>query len=296
MRKSYSLLTKTFKGDYEPFERLCHSIDRFMPDVRHYVLIDKSDLALFAHFASSQRILVDCSKVLPQMREFGIFGRRLWWHPFRHVVRGWIYQQLAKIQFVSMRDEDAIVLVDSDALFIQPLRCDHVFSDDKVRLFHNPGKPSGPADESDKWHNISLEAFGLCPTGYTGFDYISQAVIWSPKIVRAMITKIEEINARNWADVLLDHFRFSEYVLYGVFCERVQGEHRQMVAPTDAELSHCSWHYDLETAEGKEHFVNSIGADQVAVLIQSNLRLSAKERADIIERFETQINAALSPS
>ena len=294
MTKTYSLLTKTFRGDYEPFARLCESIDRFMPEARHYVLLDKSDLALFAPFASPHRILVDCSNILPRMHEFTLLGRRIWWLPFRRLIRGWIYQQLAKIEFVRTLEEDAIVLVDSDALFVQPLRPEHIFSEGKVRLFHNPGVPSGPTTESDKWHNVALRSFGLEPTGYTGFDYISQAVIWAPAIVRALVGKIESVNARNWIDVLLDNFRFSEYVLYGVFCERVEGEHRQMILPTEDELSHCSWHYDLATTEGVDHFVDSIRSDQVAVLIQSNLRLSAEMRADIIERFHARAGAAMS--
>lgn len=293
--KSYSLLTKTYRGDLEAFEQLCDSIDRFMPALRHYVLVDRADMALFARFRSPRRILVDCGDLLPRLYEFHAMGKRMWWRPVRRIVRGWIYQQLAKIQFVASLGEDAVVLVDSDALFVRPIRDEHVFAGDQVRLFHNPGMPSGPASQSEQWHNLSLRAFGLPETGYTGFDYISQAVIWSPAVVSAMIARIEEVSGRNWIDVLLENFRFSEYVLYGVFAEQVDGPHRRLLAATDIELSHCSWHYDLDSPAGIDRFVAAMSEDQVAVLIQSNLNLADAKRAEIMRRFKEQVQPAPGP-
>lgn len=118
MSKIYSLLTKTFKGNYEPFPRLCESIDQFMPEVWHYVFFDKSDLALFARFASPQRILVDCSTGLPQMHELNVLGRRIWWLPFPR-------QQMTKIQFVRTLEEDAVALVEMRADIIERVQVRH---------------------------------------------------------------------------------------------------------------------------------------------------------------------------
>lgn len=282
--RTFSILTKTYKGDYNSFCRLCDSIDRHSPGVTHYVLIDRSDRRLFARFASPTRHLIDCRDLLPDLREFNLGKRRLWWKPPHRIVRGWIYQQLAKLACVASLEEEAILLVDSDALFIGPLKKEHVFDGDRLFLFHNPGQADG--EEFARWHNVALRSFGLPETGYTGYDYITQGVIWSPAIVRAMLARIEKSTGLPWIDALIRNFRFSEYVLYGVFCEQVEGPHRQTVNPTSRELCHCSWHYDLSGPAGIEHFVASRKDHQIAVLIQSNLGMAEAQRNAILNRFE----------
>ena len=289
MPRTYSLLTKTFKRDLAAFSELCETIDRHMPAATHYVMVDRSDLAIFRPFASENRHIIDGTAMLPKFHEFEILGKRLWLRFPRSLVRGWIYQQLAKIEFVARCEEDAIVLVDSDTLFLRPLTNDHVFDGPATRLFHNPGVNSGPASQSAAWHNVALESIGLPPTGYSGYDYISQAVIWSPTVVRAMTERIEHVSRGPWYDQLIRNFRFSEYVIYGVFCEQLPGPHQDLVSVTDKELSHCSWHYDLDTPEGIDIFVKSMRPDQVAVLIQSNLQLDESVRRAIIDRLSTEI-------
>jgi hypothetical protein len=285
MTRSYSLLTKTFKNDLAEFTTLCASIDQHMPGIRHYVLVDRTDLPLFRPFATDRRIIIDSDALLPGFHEFEVLGRRLWWRPPFNIVRGWIYQQLAKIAFVSRCEEDAIVLVDSDAQFIRAVEERHVFSASRVVLFRNPGKPSGGAGESDNWHNVALRVFGLPETGYTGADYISQAVVWSPVVVKAMIERIEATTSMKWHDALIVPFRFSEYVLYGVFSEHVQGPHQALLAANDQEICHCSWHYDLASARGIDDFVAGLGDHHVAILLQSNLQINAHDRDRIMARF-----------
>lgn len=293
MLNSYCLLTKTYKGDIEPFARLCASIDRHMPDVRHYVLIDKSDAALFAGFAAGNRILVDCGKLLPKFHEFNLFGKRMWWRFPHRIVRGWIYQQLAKIAFAGSLEEDAVVMVDSDAIFLRPITHEHVFPGARVRLYQYPGRAN--TEEFNKWNNVALRAFGLPETGYAGHDYITQAAVWSPEVVRRMISAIEHTSGRCWYDTLIANFRFSEFVLYGLFCHLVPGEHQAIVHPTDVELCHCSWHYDLATDAGLDDFVSGMRSDQIAILIQSNLHLSSERRTEILRRFDNA-GGALLPS
>lgn len=287
MPERFALLTVTYRGDIGPFEQLCASIDRHMPDIDHYVLVDNSDVALFARFASCRRHLINCRERLPQLHEFQLLGKRLWWKFPATIIRGWIYQQLAKITVAASLTEEAVIVVDSDAVFIRPIEHDQIFrKDGAVSLYHRPGAPSGPASESPKWHNAALQALGLPQRGYTGADYISTAVVWSPAVVRAMIARIESTGKRSWIAALTRHYRFSEYVTYGVFCEHVAGDHATKVAVTDRELCHCSWHYDLDAEEGRQAFRAALQPHHVAVLVQSNLKMEEQRRAGILATFE----------
>ncbi|MDE1467461.1 DUF6492 family protein [Aurantiacibacter sp. D1-12] len=291
MSNDIALLTKTYRRDLAAFTDLCSSIDRLMPDVTHYVLVDSGDRVIFARFASDRRIILDCAELLPAFRELNLFGRRVWWHAPFHVVRGWIYQQLAKVQAVAGLNEQAVVLVDSDVEFIRQLDAGGVIREGKVALYHQPGAPSGPEDQSPKWHDIASEALGLPKRGYTGSDYISTVIAWSPEVVRAMLQEIERVHHRPWYNVLLRHFRFSECVLYGIFCDHVSGAHQEKVAHTQGALCHWSWSYDLSQPAGRARYVEDFGSDKVAALIQSNLGLPDAIRKGIIAQVRAKVAA-----
>jgi len=285
MTKSFLLVTKTYKGDYALFEQLCASIDRLMPAVEHHILVDRSDLELFEPFATSRRKIICCTNELSQYRELNIGQRRLWWRWPGTLVRGWIFQQLAKLHYVRNLNVDAAVLVDSDAVFIRGIEPEDLFEGDRIKLYACPGKSSGPAEQSPKWHDVASRSLGLREKGYTGSDYISQAVIWSPTIIRQMLDRIETVCGTSWDRALTKSFRFSEYVIYGVFCEHAEGEHRSLISLTSKELCHCSWDYALSSKAEVQRFVTDIKSHHRAVLIQSNLGMSEAKRREILSEI-----------
>lgn len=284
MNQRFSLLTVTYKGDIDAFETLCASIDLHNPEATHYVLVDHSDLPLFQRFATQKRKIIDLKAELPAFREINLPSRRLWFLPWRHLVRGWIYQQIVKIHFASKLDDDAVLVVDSDAKFVRPILSEHLFRDGRVYLYRRPGPL--PADDMVNWHNAARLSLGLQPSGFNGKDYISTAVPWSPAVVRMMIARIEGQHQTDWFRYLLRFFRISEYVMYGLFCEEMEGPQRALVEPTEHELCHCSWHYDLEDEANVQRFRADIRPDQVAVLIQSNLGMPETERRRILSAFD----------
>jgi hypothetical protein len=284
MNRTFALFTKTYVGDLERFERLCESIDRHMPDVTHYVLVDHSDCALFERFQSTRRKIIDCRSILPQFTELNLPGRRIWWKFPAVLVRGWIYQQLIKIGFSATLEEDAVVIVDSDVTFGRALTADDIFAGDRVKFYRAPDRADGP--QFEQWHRIAQKCLGLPETGYPGFDYIIPAIPISPAVMRAMIARIGEVGGRDWAHTLASHFRFSEYVLYGNFCDKVPGPHQDMVAPVEQGFCHCSWDYSLDHPAGIEAFVRDWSERHACVVIQSNLGLSQERRARILGQLE----------
>lgn len=281
MPRSFALFTKTYRADLTAFAKLCESIDAVMPGTRHIVAVDTCDLELFQHFAGPSRELLDCGKFLPGLHEFSLLGRRLWLTNSGRVVRGWIHQQLAKLAIVASLDVQAVVIIDSDARFVAPVDRSRIFDGERVRLFHKPGAPSGPPEQSPKWHDAAAYTLGLPPRGYTGADYISGAIIWSPEVVRALLRHIEAKHRRGWLTPLLKPLRISEYVIYGVFCDHVAGAHHELISPTLADLAHCSWHYNFCKTGEIERFICELPDDAAAVLVQSNLKMSAARREEI---------------
>lgn len=283
--RTFCILTKTYRREILAFERLCASIDRFNPETTHYVLVDRCDLALFAQFASDRRLLVDCEAALPAFRGFDFRGRRYWWRrgtPW--IARGWIFQQLAKIEIARTLGQAAVVVFDSDMTLLAPLRAGHVFDRDRVRLYSYPGKASGR--RFARWHDIAMQALGLPREGYTGACYIALPTVWAPANVQAMVEHIERVNGAKWHDVLVRRFRFSEYILYGLFCARFPELLSEPLSPTHEKLALSCWDYDLTDPDEVDRFVADRDETHVAVLIQSNLNLAPKKVGAILDRLQ----------
>ena len=291
MTRSFALFTKTYVGDHECFAQLCQSIDRHMPEITHYVLVDHSDVALFERYHSDKRKIIDCKTILPQFRELNLPGRRIWWKFPAVLVRGWIYQQLIKIGFSATISESAVVLVDSDVTFRRALTADDVFAGDRVKFYRAPDRADGP--QFEQWHRIAQRSLGVAETGYSGYDYIIPAIPISPAVMRAMIARVQDVAGRDWAYTLARHFRFSEYVLYGNFCDKVAGPHQELVKATPDGFCHCSWDYDLDNSVSLDEFVKAFGEQHACVVVQSNLGLSEQKRAEVLSAFDAQTEQAL---
>lgn len=279
----FCLITVTYAGDLVRFKRLCDSIDKTMPNVVHYVLIDRVDYNDFAPMASDKRQIISTDQILPQLKYFALRGKRYWLSLWGAIVRPWIFQQLIKIKFTASLQEDMAVIVDSDAIFIRPITPDTLYRDDKAILYHAPGAANKATHQ--KWHKAAAKALNIPTQKYFGSDYISTAVPWKPAVVRMMIDRIDSQHWRPWYAVLASYFRFSEYIIYGVFNSEVKGCHQEHLQRTTDELCHCSWHYDLTDSKQVDIFVDDLQDQHVAVLVQSNLGMSEEDTDQIYDRF-----------
>ncbi len=282
----FALVTKTFRGDMAAFMDLCDSIDNFMPETDHYVLVDDADEPVFLDFTSPHRTIVNVTQLLPALREISVIGKRVWWDGRTRLIRGWIYQQMAKIAFVAQMEEDAAVHLDSDVCLLQPIAYDDVFDGDKVVLRHSPG--GGQSERHTKWHRLAQIDLGLPISGYQGQDYIGPATIWSAPVARAMIERLEQVNNQSWTETLARHWRFSEYLHYGVFCDQAPGDQRSSIVHRKTGDCHVCWGYELEIASERDRFVGDLRADHRSVLIQSNLKLAEPVRAQLLERVRAR--------
>lgn len=279
----HALFTISWAGDLAACRDLCASIDRVSPGTPHYLVVDRVDAALFAPLAGGARRLIVADDVMRDMRQITFRGRRWWLTPYGPPVRGWIYQQLVKLAVVADLPHAAVTLIDSDAVLVRPLSPARLLRDGRTRLFRAPGMGQGA--EHVKWHRVARRVLGLPDGGYTGADYISTGVTWRPEVVRALLTHIRAATRLPWRMALSWRFRFSEYILYGVFAEHVPGPHRDRVFFDADDLCHGSWHYDLDAAEGRRAFLDGLQPHHAVVLVQSNLRLPEAERRALTAGF-----------
>lgn len=292
---SVSLVTCSFRGDLEVCRLLCESVDRYVPaDIAHILYVPTEDMTLFADLAAPRRILRPQEALLPRwFWKLPMPGQpwRGWLHlPRRNVyltpwslpVRGWIAQQIMKIAAASRAETDIVVHVDSDNAFIRPLTIDHLVQGDHVRLYRNPERVE--MDSHRRWHRAASTLLGLPESSFHGAEYIDQLVVWRRSVAQGLTQRIAATSGNDWRIALARTPHFAEYILYGVYADRVAGLEAAGLFATPQSLCLSRWSEAFAGSQDEDAFLASIRPEHVACLIQSTIAMSPEARRKLFEK------------
>lgn len=292
---SASLVTCSFSGDFDVCGLLCESVDRFVPEtIRHQLYVPRKDMPLFARFASPRRGIGAQEDLLPgwfwqvpmpspRFRALLRLPRRnIYLTPYSAPVRGWIAQQIMKIAAASASETDIVVHVDSDNAFIRPLAMEDLWREGRTRLYRNPERV--PLAGHRLWHSAAGALLGLPPDDFYGAEYIDQIVVWKRDVVRALTARIEAVAGRDWRIALARTPHFAEYILYGVFADRVLGLEQAGLFGAEKSLCLSRWSGAFSGADDEAAFLAAIEPQHVACLIQSTIAMTLDERRRLFER------------
>lgn len=222
----FALITPSYGPDFERCRLLCESIDRWVEGhMTHYIVVDDAqDYRLFSQLANSRTQILHKRDILPAWIQ-RIPGVRKFWFSWRtRPIRGWIFQQLAKIATAEHMSEDVAIFVDSDTMFVRPVNLEQrFFRDGALRLYSEPGGNPESLTDHLQWHRNASALLGLAPTPMPAPDYVHNAVSWLGADVRRMCRHIEAHAGHSWVEAVASQWQFSEYILYGTYVERVLG-------------------------------------------------------------------------
>jgi hypothetical protein len=294
-RGEVSLITISYRGDFELARDLCASIDRFADsEIEHVLVVPRTDLSLFSPLAAGRRRLVAVEAVLPRgyvrlpLPHHIAFGpykrliREIWWGP-TGLVRGWIVQQILKLSAPAITRAEVIVFADSDIVLVRPLSASLFTRESQVRLYGVPGA-TADSEMHQEWHAVSARLLGIDIKPYFGSDYIGNLITWRRDSILALQARLTAVGGERWDMIIAREKAFSEYILYGIFAEHVLGLRNSAHFPTSEDLVHAGWHYPLTTLAGIDEFIEGFEPHHVAVAIQSTERFSVEERRVLIQR------------
>lgn len=290
-----SLITCSFRGDLEVCRLLCETIDRFAPpDMAHILYVPKADVPLFADLASSRRRIATQESLLPWwFRKAPMPGpewrarlrlprRNVYVTPFSMPVRGWIAQQIMKIAAATKAETDIVVHVDSDNAFIRPLRMEHLAQGGRARLYRHPEMVARGSHRL--WHEAAGRLLGLEPSDFHGAEYIDQLVVWRRDVAQGLTARIAEIAKADWRVALARAPHFAEYILYGVYADRVLGLDKAGLFPTHETLCLSRWTEGFDNPDEERDFIAAIEPQHVACLVQSTIAMPIAARRALFER------------
>lgn len=220
---SYAIVTPSFRTDADRCALLIESVERFVaPHVKHYVIIDRRDLPLFRPLVSSRTELLIVEDIVPGwlIRVPGI--RRFWLSLRTRPVKNWILQQLVKISIPFALRTDVLLYSDSDVFFIKPFDPRTLERGGNVPLYRETGQ-RGVIDFNDRWQAVGSRLLGLPVETGCDTNYVGNVITWRRENVVSMCECIEQNMLVKWQRAIVPLSVFSEYILYGLFADRLLG-------------------------------------------------------------------------
>ncbi len=227
-----AFVTQSYKADFHECRLLCESIDRFAPDLDHFIFVNDEDYKMFLALNYGNHRVYRKSTVLPRYLvrlPLKLMGHHFHVSPFTIPVREWIIQQICKLGvFEVIGDEyEATFNVDSECVLMRPFSTDEWVRDGKYMMFRpvNVNEPS-----HDEYCNAYMRLLKVDPSRRDDvwrYNYMNSATCFVRENVEELLGAIAQNNiARSWKLALCNTYRFSENYTYGIFTNyRLGGRH-----------------------------------------------------------------------
>ena len=221
---TYALVTPSYWMDVERCRYLLESTERWVHErVRHYLLVANRDLPLFKPLLNSRTSLIVVEDIIPRwlIRMPGV--RRFWISLRTRPVKNWILQQIVKLSAPSAVPEDVLLYADSDMFFIAPFDPWRYERDGSVPLFAETGQ-RGLLPTHERWQVTCSKLLGVPWQVDFDVNYVGQLIWWRRPNALGAVRRIEQTTGKAWQQVIAPLGGFSEYILYGLHCDRILGE------------------------------------------------------------------------
>jgi len=292
--RGLAVVTPSYAPDSELCRDLNRSVLRWMPpDVQHHIVVPRQDLPVFRMLANDRTIIHDYSEFLPAtirrlpLLNMWINNRRPW-----PPVRGWITQQLIKLSVAAALEAEAVLLVDSDMVFVSPTDLKSFQQEGRLALYRQPGAVHPGLPGHRQWLESAHALLGLDRPGPEDLtDYICWPCAWKPETVRAMLRRVEDVTGTPWQSAIASRLQFSEMMLYGAYVDGVLGGSPATTSSMNSVL------YSAETPLRPSEvsaLLNSTPGTVQAVMISAKSGTPYEVRAKALQEYTESRNRSLS--
>jgi hypothetical protein len=293
VKYNIAVITPSYSNDFEYASDLCKSLDRhFKTEFEHLLIVPRKDMRLFEGLSSAHRRILSKEDLLksygfariPVPTKISVPGVFKWKQTERWygrgvgVVNGWTLQQILKLSAPQITAAEQLILVDSDVELFRDFYPEILREGPRLKLHQNLEGAADP--DIHLWNQTARELLGLKSSEQVdGFNYIGQLIPWSREIVLELQNHLERIHGEPWCRVLARKRRFSEYILYALFCREILGNHSDILS-VDLGLYNSIW--TDERGVSADVLVGSLLPTHVALHIQSTIPLDIAERREIM--------------
>ncbi|WP_036476688.1 DUF6492 family protein [Myxosarcina sp. GI1] len=282
-QKSICLVTPSYAPDFERCQLLVNSIQRYSNSLfKHYIVVDRQDYKLFNSLATNNTLVLNKEDLLPQwIVRIPLFTKKNIWFSWKTLpLRGWLVQQLIKLTVANYVSEDVLVFADSDVFFIRPFDLQDYIRGDLVRFFCEPKCVAVDNPDLARWYYDASKLLRLEPPKFPVNNYMGQLIFWRKDNVLKLHRYLEAKNNRSWIEAICANWHVSEYILYGVFVEKIlqQSGHYK----DDLDLCHNYWQETPLSQEELVRFIGNVSSEQIATMISAKAEMPVTSYAELL--------------
>jgi hypothetical protein len=277
-----AIVTPSFERDFELCRTLNRSVMEFLPAaICHYIIVDRRDISRFRPLSGDRTIVLTKEEILP--RGFVQLPKTNRWLAPGTIfpVAGWLVQQIAKIAAASVLSESTLVMVDSDAVFVRDVDPGIFARNGETRLYVQRGGIIAGMEAHIAWTRNACDLLGLSIEPIPTTDYIGQVISWKRDLVLQMCDRVESTTGRRWYGAVARARQFSEYLLYGLFVERVAGVIGNAWVDENPRCN-SRWEVTPLPLSGVEAFIGALCDDDLALMINTHSGTAPEARAAAI--------------
>lgn len=289
-----AIITQSYKNDFYECKLLCESIDRFAPDMDHFIFVNDEDIRMFAELNYKRHVVYKKSTILPWFLvrvPFKVMGHHFHISPVTIPVREWIIQQICKLGVFEVigNEYDAVFNIDSETVFMKPLDITQWIKDGKYLMYRviNVNEPS-----HEEYCKAAEKLLGL--EGHLAeiskYNYMNTPVCFVRENLELLLREIKKHSRwHSWKITLCNTYRFSEYYTYGIYTDQVLHLKNHFLIE-----KHVLPQIDISECSGLDDFKSKMKqslADSQAV----GLWLQKKDRKLLADKYLdfNQINGAI---
>ncbi len=270
--KNCCIITPSYAPDFERCRLLSESIKQFSSStLKHYLVVDRRDYLLFSQLKNQFTTIINKEDILPWwIFQIPIFTKKNIWFSLKTLpVRGWLIQQLIKLAIAKHIDEEVLIFADSDVFFMRPFDLQQYITDDgRVRFFREPDTVLENNNHLPRWYYDASNLLALDAPQFPVSNYMGQLVFWQKKNVLKLHQYLEKTHQKGWIEVLCNQWNFSEYILYGVFVEKILKETSGHYFDSQ-DLCLNYWEEELMSEPELKQFFAHLTSKHIAVMLSA---------------------------
>lgn len=287
---SAAIIIASYGPDFERCQLLVESVDKFLKDeIPMYIIVPSKDVNLFEGLNKSGRVrVINENSLLPWWVIRLPFSKKWRLSLCTIPLRGWVIQQMCKLNISAFSNEDYYIILDSDNVFVRPWSVtDFVNQEQQVRLLSVPGRGRNIPSHYP-WHRVSGKLLGLEQKDYFGCGYIGNIVTWRRDTLLKLQEHLKRKNFGGWQRAVAKNMTISEYILYGIYSEHVLKENSGHYGEAQ-NIVHEYWTEKNLSDDEINGFLAKMEPHHIAAMITAKAGISVERYEKIIRKlWETQ--------
>jgi hypothetical protein len=263
-----AIVTPSFARDFALCSELNESVLTYLPaSAKHYIIVDARDVALFRTLENARTIVASVEDVVPRGYVKLPYLKKWWFAgPALVPAKGWLVQQVVKLCAAQLVGDAVQVNVDSDVRFVRPVDPALFVKDGRTRLYRKPGGIHAGMTHV-KWHHAVCRLLGVRPDPLPMDDYVGNMITWDTRIVAQARARVEAVTGLPWHVAFARGRTVAEYLLYGLYVDKVLGRDAAGVWIDERSWCHTYWGPEPLRPPDVDAFVSSLRPDDVAFSI-----------------------------